>query len=123
MKNSNDYIKMCSKASELQSLWSPAIGDKFISKESSDSDSPQIFTLIQIKYFPNNIIWLPSQEELQKFVINDYKDKIDLMNAVLDFVQAEHITSMSMDQYWLTFVMKYKFNKIWNKEDWVLVNK
>lgn len=121
MKNSNDYIKMCSKASELQSLWAPVIGDKFISKDSLDSDSPQIFTLIQIKYFPNNIIWLPSQEELQKFVINDYKDKIDLMNAVLDFVQAEHITSMSIDQYWLTFVMKHKFNKIWHKEDWALV--
>ena len=83
-----EYIKMYNKAKEIQKLWK----------------SP------------------PSQEQLQKLIIKLFtpfgllKDFYKWCNSdVLDYHQRGN---WSMEQLWLAYVMKEKFGKIWNGEEW-----
>ena len=48
----------------------------------------------------------------------------DRVGEVLDSDWQKHLTSKSsMEQLWLAFVMKSKYNKTWNGEDWINVRK
>lgn len=89
-------------------------------------------------YIPNGSIWLLRQDQLQEILWKTEREGIekstdaevqgyywDLMLEVfecLEFYDAEcydydHLKSM--EQLWLAFVMKEKFNKIWNGENWI----
>lgn len=64
-----------------------------------------------------SIIWMPRQDELQ--------DMVWLGTATSIYYQLRHITEFqmkyscqTMEQLWLAFVMKEKYNKTWNGEDW-----
>ena len=74
-----------------------------------------------------NWMWLPRQDQLQEM----YNGK-DLEWTFWDFVtfvdEGEHDYTIefssyaksfnSMEQIWLAFVMKEKYNKVWSGEDW-----
>ncbi len=74
-------------------------------------------------------IWLPRQDDLQKMVA----DTIDCPShsSCAIFINVGHrmhqwcdeawdywMRFTSMEQLWLAFVMKEKYNKVWNGEEW-----
>lgn len=88
-------------------------------------------------------IWLPHQDQLQEMVyphpnwnpdaIHEcYQKPLSLLAWIYEFAyyrdnhtQKPEIIKLlnnydaSMEQLWLAFVMKEKYNKVWNGEDWV----
>ncbi len=75
------------------------------------------------KFFPSDeVIWLPRQDQLQEmYYKDDGRHSIDIINTfqVELFGNLRYYDKFnSMEQLWLAFVMKEKYNKIWNGEDW-----
>jgi len=75
-------------------------------------------------YKLEDVVWLPRQDQLEN-IIFEYLIKgnnmYSIFSLLLDFVDyANRLTELdSMEQLWLAFVMKEKYNKNWNGEDWV----
>ena len=72
------------------------------------------------------LIWLPRQDQLQRMVqfsgglLNQLWHFKDFCFARDNGYNFEYILSLnSMEQLWLAFVMKEKYNKFWNNEKWV----
>ncbi len=71
-------------------------------------------------------IWLPLQHQLQEVVIGDltysnsYSTLYNLMKPIYDYWLnwKDRHNFTSMEQLWLAFVMKEKFNKTWDGEQW-----
>jgi len=66
-----------------------------------------------------NIIWLPRQDQLQEIVSPSFlkEDKFMIIDKFLSFIDYAD-REWSFEQLWLAFVMKEKFNKIWDGEEW-----
>ena len=81
-------------------------------------------------------IWLPRIDQLQEIMseslwemIDKFADWLPIGNSVeygvigsVCWAKHKEYTSQftSMEQLWLAFVMKKKYNKIWNGEEWVV---
>jgi len=102
------YIEMCEKAEEIQKHWKPHEGD-----------------IIQIRN-RELVSWLPKQDQLQEMVFENWGSPelidgfhqwyYDLFKESNKNYQCE--AEWSMEQLWLAFVMKEKYNKEWNGESW-----
>ena len=127
MDTSETYIKMCEKAGEIQKLWKPN----------------EEFDLAYCEYchkchrilgeHKDSYIWLPRQDQLQEMVSPNKERLAGLITAFDVFLYNEgerlpegenHLNSIethytSMEQLWLAFIMKEKYNKVWNNGDWV----
>lgn len=128
MDTSKEYIKMCTKAHEIQELWQGEVGDVF---SHLYSDPPTIKTVVdeairgQIRTFKNLKsrhfrIWLPRQDQLQEMVIKDLW-LVPMIHKFYKWCCEEAIAVQrlrGMEQLWLAFVMKEKFNKKWNGTNW-----
>lgn len=81
-------------------------------------------TIVSVKdLFKRRTVWLPRQDQLQEIwregeaglAVGEVKLLIEWMyqnkSYVFDFDTHE--------QLWLAFVMKEKFNKVWNREEWI----
>ncbi len=115
---------MCEKAKEIQKdhefeygdLFQDVMGSKaiFIPWEQNIKECPEYY---------RDCIWLPRQDQLQEMC----KDKLYPMHLIRDFYlflwngkgTVPH-SDPTMEQLWLAFVMKEKYNKTWNGEDWVI---
>ncbi len=78
------------------------------------------------------LIWLPRQDQLQEMVINNpFKGLLNMHFFFADFFYDETMEEVgcgsqpiepqkftSMEQLWLAFVMKEKYNKAWNGKEW-----
>lgn len=123
MDTSKEYIKMCEKAEEIQKRWGAVKGDVYCFKgENYDSSS-----MGYIPYKQKAAVWLPRQDQLQEMVRNM---PVDLPLSAIGWIgkfyqwcvdEMEHVTPMknSMEQLWLAFVMKEKYNKVWTGKEWV----
>ena len=75
--------------------------------------------------FPSNSIWLPRQDQLQKMM--GISDLWVLTLRFEYFLRTEKTYNIreypfgftSMEQLWLAFVMKEKYQKTWNGKEWV----
>ncbi len=134
MDTSKEYIKMCEKADEIQ-------------KYRNEKDSFDIGDVVLNPYClggatvhtvsgflkTGDIIWLPRQDQLQDMVSDKWT--IQEMLLVFDGFIFPHSSKwtkesaakrrkyasqfiLSMEQLWLAFVMKEKFNKKWNGKVW-----
>lgn len=72
---------------------------------------------------------LPRQDQLQAMIHDPEKESqvgvIHLINDLYDFAKKAMcvgITFSSLEQWWLAYVMYYKFNKHWNGEQWIDIN-
>ena len=71
------------------------------------------------------VVWLPRQDQLQEMVGGFEAGMIDWWhwrNAVYPHMQNPHTKEWrfnSFEQLWLAFVMKEKYGKVWNGEEWV----
>ena len=63
----------------------------------------------------SRVCQLDRQDQLQEMV--GYSDIHSLMMHFWDFIGYDHICT-SLEQLWLAFVMKEKYNKTWNGENW-----
>lgn len=107
MDKSERYIKMCEKAEEIQLY--------FI--------EPFIITNDIHSYWVGHI-WLPRQDQLQemvKCVELPILCQVFEMFTTKRYEGTESTTAFiftSMEQLWLAFVMKEKYDKVWAGDSW-----
>ena len=72
-------------------------------------------------HHPIECIWLPRQDQLQEMVIPEpFRDWRNVLSFFDDFIDWDNLDEYgSMEQLWLAFVMKEKYNKVWDGEKWV----
>lgn len=135
MDTSKKYIKMCSKAKEIQELWKPRAGDFNFKNGEVDIGIYGMYVDITQSGRP---IWLPRQDQLQDLIKEDYRSVPNkkyisfrgMSEYFYKFVDENQLQMIdkngnktcvceSMEQLWLAFVMREKYNKIWNGRDWV----
>jgi len=116
MDTSETYIKMCEKAEEIQK--------QRYSKDLYDGKSffADSETSVFIESYGVNI-WLPRQDQLQEmiFCTEGTYDKLPTkVFAFSDYWEENGIPIMfnSLHQLWLAFVMKEKYSKTWDGENW-----
>lgn len=153
MDFSSLYFNMCKKAQELQQEWKPEDFDFYILKQEDDNygmcgldrSDIQIVDIgyseadvnsfeykTEYDYYKTRCIWMPRQDQLQEIMEPD-KSKVYLIiedvikqkyydSSKNDFFTATDLYS-SMEQLWLAYVMKDKFGKIWDGNQWITVDK
>ena len=120
MDTSETFIKMCEKAGEIQGLKSCKYRPDSVNLPWWDRQGNCWFN-------QNNdrTAWLPRQDQLQ--------DMVSFGHVWLPFANIERWWQWakekmpleywdrftSMEQLWLAFVMKEKYNKVWNGNDWL----
>lgn len=123
----DNYIKMCEKAEEIQKLWRKSfknyIGDLFWKGKKYLMIPEACSYVTEIMFEPeDNFIWLPTQEQLQEMISNNWYDVFCkfLWWHSEDDKNSEEFKSMftSMNEVWLAFVIEEKYHKIWNGKEW-----
>jgi len=120
MDTSKEFIELCRQAKEIQALWRPDNGDYALQPDGN-------VNLLWSNYLPDksyrwvlNTTWLPRQDQLQEMV---FEGSIwVLLNRFHGFVfniYKRYDKDMTMEQLWLHYVMRLKFNKSWENKDWV----
>ena len=136
MDVSETYIEMCEKAIEIQ---------RMISRKAKMSGEHTVYcrghhTLVswvcgefecaqcpdewEVGDSIDGWVWLPRQDQLQEMcqpiaideLIRRFFERYHRWFMSQDAPTACHV---SMEQLWLAFVMKEKFGKVWNGEDWI----
>ena len=142
MDTSKTYIKMCKMAEEIQKLnvcfyidtenYNPRIKlEQDIKIGSAPYLKYDIWWESNTMWESPKHVWLPRQDQLQEMIEweSKYKLKFDFSKGmywlrVLDraaFMLYE-LSGASMEQLWLSFVMKEKYNKIWTGTEWINEN-
>ena len=129
MDTSEIYIKMCEKAVEIQKLWKPTDGDFCWHDNEGEEcwgswEYPAQTSVVTVSQktpidWWYSWLWLPRQDQLQEML--DWSCwQLTARFAEFAHIEAGQIPSRftSMEQLWLAFVMKEKFNKIWDGEKW-----
>ncbi len=129
MDCSDQYVRMSQKAEEMQKLWSPAEGDVF----GDELCHVSVVNSMILEHLNKSMkegeggkyTWLPRQDQLQDIVLSMFERNCYWMfEECYKHLQLPHPTKPeSMEQIWLLFVMKEKFGKIWDGENWIEGNK
>ena len=138
MDTTKKNILMCEKAEEIQKIWKPRVGDlawrgtKYLPTKDACGYLTDVDVFDTQGYKARGSVWLPRQDQLQEMV---NEGSVEFLTRRFNkFALDEcHIMSGSchlngfavfetLEQLWLAFVMKEKYNKIWNGTDWVLIN-
>jgi hypothetical protein len=148
MDTSKTYIQMCDKAKEIQEEWIPhgwdycycVQGKQVVVLSGYETDGGYYGHGVDTDPWeenkPNEIIcsgssnihiYLPRQDQLQKMikrgdaVFFPYSLLWRLYRAISpdskNNIYNPNFTSM--EQLWLAFVMKEKYNEVWNGEEWI----
>ncbi len=133
MDETKQYILMCEKAEEIQKGWIPRRGDYIFfwhqDKEGFYWDfvcNPLgIKEQVSAIHFDVIYRWLPRQDQLQDMIF-DRKNHTEVfyVSYFYRFVYEDLCSTSrdsnnwSMEQLWLAFVMKERYNKVWNSKEW-----
>lgn len=135
MGTSKEYILMCKKAKGIQEIWIPTVGDLYYHKTYCKNVLLYWDKIDRFNKFRK--IWLPRQDQLQgmiplsKLSSTNEITSVRLLNIFTDYCnkwetafmfrypKTKAIYSPSMEQLWLAFVMKEKYNKTWDGKEWV----
>jgi hypothetical protein len=129
MDTSPEYILMCDKAEEIQQIKRQKSYPSNLISQFWQTLEPRIIdiagdVLTKILDTTNfqgyHYIWLPRQDQLQEMIGDiPYYQKLRLIyESFLNGIAFEK-NFTSMEQLWLAFVMKEKFNKTWDGTEWV----
>jgi len=128
MDTSKKYIKMCREAEEIQlyrTLWKRCKAGDFAYNADEDIVEVQEDVVMLLA----EDVWLPRQDQLQEMVFGNYPNDSSYCGCVINSLGAwfnwrEHKRLFSMEQLWLAFVMREKFQKLWNdkEEKWEKIN-
>ena len=134
MDCSPEYGKMCEKAVEIQGFRKVIAGDYYWRNSESvaivfgSRDAPYF---VWSNAFDREYHWLPTQDQLQEMI--ETRPSPKLFVHFITFLgwggesfnlyqypqtNAGTVGFTSMEQLWLAFVMKEKFGKIWDGENW-----
>jgi len=132
----DNYIKMCEKAEVIQKLFNPK-GHNHTSHSGCiwtdiDRDSYKYdkYTEYGHQYiclrdgYLMHCIWLPTQEQLQEMSSLLCNFPCQILTFLNDWIKNNKIylsEYKSMNELWLAFVMKEKYNKIWTGEKWTKI--
>lgn len=122
MDISPEYIKQCEKAKEIQEACCRSLPLEnlfFIKKLGALSlyDSERF----QHDWYSDRI-WLPRQDQLQEMVKYRAGDALHRICEFHDIICPDwkyFLIFTSLEQLWLAFVMKERWNKIWNGKEWI----
>ena len=137
----NNYIKMCEQAEEIQAQWRKPfknyIGDLYWQGERYLMIPEACICVTEIMFNPKDEHkWLPTQEQSQEMVLT--KNILEntwslgwLINNIYRFSENKYEYEELPKHYafknftettelWLAFVMYKKWNKIWTGKKWVL---
>lgn len=130
MDTSKEYIGMCRAATGIQTNWSSEDGDFIYRPPFSYKQGLSHIVESEHVWISNMLdgatkerdVWLPRQDQLQ-----DMMDYVDCAAESIEsfyqwweiYSQHHYSTRESMEQLWLAFVMKEKYNKKWNGEEWI----
>ena len=119
MDTSKEYINMCEKAKEIQRQHDFSGAPGFVGLNYGVCNAYYGF---KIDYNTISHVWLPYQDQLQDIVnysiaslvysISDFISENGWLRDSIDYIR-------TMEQLWLAFVMKEKYNKIWNGKEWI----
>ncbi len=131
MDNTETYIKMCEKARKIQDEWKPTDGDFcWHGNEGEECYGNWEFPAEKRVVFINaitpqdwwyNWLWLPTQDRLQEMVFGisgDVQGQVWKLYTFATVNRATFPNVKSMEQLWLAFVMKEKYNKTWDGISW-----
>jgi hypothetical protein len=132
MDTSETYIKMCEKAEEIQEQNPCNASDgngKPLSFEKGNWYSHHGHVYVaKYDYLIAGSIWLPRQDQLQDMYGDYHKclgalywwTECHKMSGKYDYWGYDSDTFETMEQLWLAFVMKEKYNKVWNGDEWTI---
>lgn len=140
-----NFIKMCEKAEEIQKAWKPRFGDYCREKEYKS-----LMIIVGVvethdircvsfeyrrtgykaeRYLKNNIIYLPTQEQLIEihfdWYLQRYKGKMLISEYLLYLGEFAEIAEDSDYKYYslkemmLGYLYQEKYHKIWNGKEWI----
>jgi len=136
MDISKEYIEACKKAEKIQYKHKYKEGDWFCWPgkgvvclghyvpiwENIVTPGGYDYDFQDIDY--SNCIWLPRQDQLQE--ITGTISILILLDDFHKFLDSDYYSVKcpgfyfnSIEQLWLAFVMKKKYNKIWTNKEWV----
>jgi len=123
MDTSETFIKMCEKAEEIQESHDYIKGDYMVGDFELAIkliDNPCVVFVTNPMTHTKATIWLPRQDQLQEMVGEEYA--INLLYQFHQYYNTKYREipgNWSVEQLWLAFVMKEKYNKIWVDGNWV----
>ena len=137
MDKTEEYEEMCEKSKEIQKIGKVKV------TELDDWYYEKATQLFSIGTFADESdIWLPRQDQLQEMALEHLKlrypnyneegkvigynyDVLHLLNGFNNFMydveRREGSTRVfsSLEQMWLAFLMWVKFEKRWNRKEWI----
>lgn len=132
MDTSKEYILLCKKAIEIQTMRVPMWGFCRFENDDLFSKNNGIHSyFIQPK--TEGTVWLPRQDQLQEMIKDKFHDLADLIDYFYTWCNnsietPKYMSSIyqeveSFEVLWLMYVMKVKFNKQWNNQtyEWELI--
>ena len=146
MDTSKEYVKMCEGAEEVQEEWIIRDWDYCYCKDEGkvvvlsgyttdagyyghESNEHNYGTSKIVSSDDCNTedkeghIWIPRQDQLQEMLLRPpntaFPDIPTLLRLFIVFVVINYPMYESMEQLWLAFVMREKFNKSWDGEKWL----
>ena len=123
MDTSEQYVRMCEKAVELRMTKERLDPDDLVAA-GGVSYLREIKYIHQVRGYPV-CVWLPRQDQLQEMMGEGW-GCLALLCHFFEFtkhmiVDGESVLALqftSMEQFWLAFVMKEKYNKHWDGDNW-----
>ena len=115
MDKTEIFINMCEKAKEIQKRRPFLVTLHTVNIPEYDLKGNCWFN-------KNNkiFVWLPRQDQLQEMIVNPTLNISEFSKWALEAIEnADYYMQFdSWEQLWLGFVMKKKFGKAWNGEEW-----
>ena len=157
MDTSKEYISMCEKAVEIQTIWQKPtlnmlpvfIYDTHMERVCNVIWTPKTIAaqlqgggqvlVVSIEFWDDRLyydterslidgtVWLPRQDQLQAMIWGndgfsmpcaEMKLLFDAIHTAKNKQAGYYHDLTSMEQLWLAFVMKEKYNKTWTGNDW-----
>jgi hypothetical protein len=131
MDFSENYINMCTRARELQLAHSIyEAGDFYFEGLDPITQIPRFSVATESQHGKERTIaslksfWLPRQDQLQAMA-GEYLAQCKLMYphlmkvSLMDSINCSPDWIDSMEQLWLSLIMKEKYDKVWKNTDWV----
>ena len=125
----DNYIKMCEQAEEIQKEWEQTVGDIFIYQK--DIKSKCYFYITEHRKYIN-AIWLPTQEQLVKihfdWYLQRYKGKMSISEYFLYLHEFALIAEESEYKYYtpkemmMGYLYQEKYSKEWTGKKWIITN-
>jgi len=126
MDMSKKYIRMCKKAKEIQDKWMPQLGDFYWPKRClMIPEAVRVICSDPLRYGffrREEIVWLPRQDQLQEIFYETTQLDYEAIVDAYDFIEHNLVSPAyvdqftSLEQYWLAYVMSWKYKKFWDDD-------